>query len=40
MYSTALAALTSASRVTVRMDGESCVSAYDATAMIRINRDQ
>ena len=39
MYSTALAALTSASRITVRLDGESCESQYDATTMIRINRD-
>ena len=39
MYSTALAALTTDSRLTVRLDGATCTGQYDTTSMARINRD-
>ncbi|MEI8611063.1 hypothetical protein [Enterovibrio norvegicus] len=38
MYSTAMAALVSGNSVTLKMDGKTCLSAYDATYMIRINK--
>ena len=38
MYSTALSALTLGAKVTVRLNGSSCISGYDATNMIRLTK--
>lgn len=36
MYSTALAAMLSDKRVSLRLDGSSCAAGYDAISMVRI----
>ena len=38
MYSTALSALTLGAKVTVRLNGSTCISGYDATSMIRLTK--
>ena len=36
MYSTVLTALVAEKKVTVRLDGSSCLGSYDATSIIRL----